>query len=506
MDERYIDPEMAETWSKRNKVANWQKVEIAVLKARVSLKELKEEDFQKILVLLLANPIDIQWWLEKEKDLKHDLAAFVEERRRFLPPELQGVFHEKVTSYDIEDTAFNMMLKESIAIVEKYYKLLEKVLVEIAEEYHYTIMNGRTHGQEAGLMTFSKRILGWIQDLRLVDMGKLKREAQMLRYSKLSGIIGNLGTLPPELEKETLTILGFEPYYGATQIMPRELYASIAQVLCQIVLTLDKIATAIRLGARSGRPIFQEPFGKKQKGSSAMPHKKNTISTEQIEGMGRMAIGYLIMISLNIKTWEERAIEQSCVERVAWPDLFHVVVHSLKTMTRVLQGLVVFSDNMLLEIIESRGTYASDEAKELLRKLGAQYGLNTEEAYRIIQLGAFDVFKRSEEIEAIRRNLPTSLEEADVLLETFRTLVEKQEPPISMKDIIAKGELTVSAQLDATEKDVQRWNEILKQIFSDPKNLEQWNQIFLPSNLLRGEKILYEKILPTEEDKKENAI
>jgi len=258
-------------------------------------------------------------------------------------------------------------------------------------------------------------------------------------------------------------------------------------------MTLDKIATAIRLGARSGRPIFQEPFGKKQKGSSAMPHKKNTISTEQIEGMGRMAKGFLNMIMDNIKTWEERTIEQSCVERVAWPDLFHVVIHSLKTMARVLKGLVVYPDNMLQEIVDSRGCYASSEAKEVLRKLGVQYGLTSEDAYRIIQLAAFNVFEPSEEIKIVRANLPKSLEEVDVLLPTFQQLPRPE--PISIRDIIAKGNLKVSSELEATEEDVKRWNDILKQMFSNPDNLEKWNQIFLPSYLLRNEAKLYQEII-----------
>lgn len=494
MDERYIDLEIARICSKETKVANWQRVEIAVLRAKVILKEVKEEDFERICVILLGNPVDIQLWLAEEKELKHDLAAFVKERRRLLPPELQGFFHEKITSYDIEDPAFNIMLREALTIVQGYYDSLEKVLVKQAKQYRYTIMNGRTHGQEAGLMTFGKRILSWIQDLRF-DMGNLQRTAEKLKYSKLSGIIGNYETIAPELEKETLAILGFEPYYGATQTMPREIYAPIAQALCQIVLTLDKIATTIRLGARSGRPIFQEPFGRKQMGSSAMPHKKNTISTEQMEGMGRMAKGYLSMIIDNIKTWEERAIEQSCVERVAWPDLLHVVTHCLKTMTKVLDGLVVYPDNMLLEIIESRGTYASDEAKELLKQLGAPYGLNPEEVYRLIQVGAFDVHKPSKGVEILRQGLPISLEQAHLMLETLQTLLKKQEPPISLRDIITRGGLTTSPQLAATEEDVARWNEILKKIFTNPANLEQWNRIFHPAYLLRNEAKLYKEIV-----------
>ena len=491
--ERYASKEINEIWSDKNKLKLWQKTELAVIEAMVELERISEEIYQKIAELLSSHPIDVNWWKEKDVEIKHDLNAFIEERLRFLPPELQQYFHQKITSYDTEEPAFATMLKESIALVEKYYRELNTVLVEMAKKYRFTIMNGRTHGQEAELQSFGKRCLTWLRDLRL-DFETLKRSAENLKYSKISGAIGNYGSIEPELEKKSLEILGFQPYYGATQIMPREISAPIAQALCQLVLTLDKIALAIRLGARSGRPIFQEPFAKKQKGSSAMPHKKNTISTEQMEGMARMAKGFLNMIMDNIKTWEERAIEQSSVERVAWPDLFHVVIHSLKTMTRVLKGLMVYPDNMLQEIVDSRGCYASSEAKEVLRKLGVQYGLATEDAYRIIQLAAFNAFEPLTEEKELRDNPLGSLGEADAWLHKFQ-YEGWIKSKISIQEIIFKGELKTSSQLEATEDIVQKWNQVLKQIFADPENVKKWYQIFLPSYLLRNEAKLYQEII-----------
>jgi adenylosuccinate lyase len=494
MIERYADKDIARIWSDENKLKLWQKTELAVIEAMAEIEQIDKEVYQKISKILESQPIDLNWWQAKDAEIKHDLNAFVEERLRFLPPELQPYFHRKITSYDDEEPAFATMLKESIALVEKYYQELEATLVEMAKKYRFTIMLGRTHGQGAALQSFGKRILTWLKVLRF-DLDNLKRESENLKYSKISGAIGNYESIEPELEKKALKILGFEPYYGAIQTMPREIYAPIAQALCQIVLTLDKIALDIRLGARSGRPIYQEPFGKKQKGSSAMPHKKNTISTEQMEGMGRMAKGFENMIKENIKTWEERAIEQSCVERVAWPDLFHIVIHSLKTMTRVLKGLVVYPDNMLWEIIESRGCYASSEAKEVLRQLGVQYGLTTEDAYRIIQLAAFNAFEPSDAIKRIRTNLPSSLTEAD---EALKDMAWHQEPkPTSIRWIISEGYLKTSPQLDITEGEVQKWNAILKQIFSQADNLEKWNQIFQPSYLLKNEAKLYQEIIGT---------
>lgn len=224
-----------------------------------------------------------------------------------------------------------------------------------------------------------------------------------------------------------------------------------------------------------------------------MPHKKNTISCEKIEGMARMAKGYLSMIMDNIKTWEERAIEQSSVERVAWPDLFHVVIHSLKVMKNVFDGLKVYPDNMLLEIVESRGCYASSEAKTVLNEIGISHGLTTEEVYRIIQLAAFNAFGSTEEIKKIRTNLSQSLAEADKLLTEFQQIPKP--PLVSIQEIIAEGKLRMSNELEATEENVQEWNRVLKKIFQNQVNLEHWNQIFLPSYHLKNEKKLYQEIL-----------
>ncbi len=492
MIERYEDKDIKIIWSNERKVELWQGVELAVIEAMENLGQIAGGIYSRVAEILSSQPIDLDWWLQREREIKHDLNAFIDERLRFLPPELAQYLHKKITSYDTEEPAFSQMIKHSIFWVKKHSANLEKTLTEMAKKYRYTIMNARTHGQEAELQTFGKRCLTWLADLKN-DLENLNRAETELKYSKLSGAVGNYGSIDPAVEKEALRILGFEPYYGATQIMPREIHAPIAQALCQIVLTLNKIALAIRLGARSGRPIYQEPFSKKQKGSSAMPHKKNTISTEQIGGMANAAEKFFMMIMGNIPTCEERDISQSCVERIAWPDLFHVVIHSLKTMQRVLAGLVVYPDNMLREIVDSRGCYASSEAKELLKKYGVRYGLGAEDAYRIIQLAAFNVFEPTEEAQCLRENPPQSFEAANELLLQFQETPRIK--PISIQEIIRDARLEASPELEASELDVQRWNEILQKIFQDPKNLEHWNEIFLPTYLLKNEAKLYQEIL-----------
>lgn len=490
MHYRYQKEPIADIFSDENKTWLWQSTEVAVIEAmgyagKISLKTATEV----ARILSEAPLVDLDWWKARDREIHHDLNAFIDERLRHLPPEYQEYLHKKITSFDTEEAAFATMLIQALQVVYQYADALEAVLVDLAKKYRYNIMMGMTHGQAAELQTFGKRCLTWLRDLRF-SRGIVETAAKNLKYSKISGAIGNYGSIDPEVERIALELLGFVPYYGAKQIIPREIYAPLAQALCQLVASCNKIALDIRLGARSTRPIYQEPFGKKQKGSSAMPHKKNTILTEQIEGMLRMAKGYFGMIMDNITTWEERAIEQSCVERVAWPDLFHVTVHVLETMTKVLKNLVVYPDNMLLEVMETQGCYASSEAKELLKEMGKEHWTLAEESYRIVQLAAFNVF------ESRRREFfpNESLAQADEQL----SWLMKNPPTVqwrSIQDIIIKGDLSVSPQLEATKEDVDRWNMILVIIFQQEENRERWGEIFSPSYLLKNENVLYREIL-----------
>lgn len=495
MHERYVNERIKDIWSDEHKLRLWQQVELAIIYARQSvLHELSPEQVSEIEDCLQANLIDVEWWKKKDKEIHHDLNAFVLERIRHLPPELQQFFHKRVTSYDIEEPAFALQLAASVEVIENLIAQLEDSLKNRALTFRYTIMLGRTHGQWAELQSFGKRILSWYQDLQL---GKdyLKQAKERLFFSKISGAIGNYGGLSPVLEAEALSLFDSEPFYGATQIMPREIYLPLASALVSIAGSLNKMALSIRLGARSGLPLYQEPFSKKQTGSSTMPHKKNTIRTEQMEGMFRLAKSYLQAITDNIQTWEERAIEQSCVERVVWPDLFHVVGHMLKVMQNVLFGLVVYSNNMLKEVIDSRGTYASSGVKEFLVKYGYKVGLSKEECYRIVQLATFNVF-----YSGGLGIVPHSLYQADELVRN--QIGFQSQMQMSIKDIIQNADLRFSASLGFSAKVVAEWNEKLKKIFfpnpgtigASSKLLQEWDEIFLPSHLLKGEEVIFNAV------------
>ena len=499
MHYRYQDERIVAAWSDEAKLLEWEDVELAVVLAREILGRIPRGTHERIKVILKANPPDIEWWHAREKETDHDLQAFLDERLRHLLPELQCYLHEDMTSYDTEEPAFVFRLYRSAEIVQKEAIELLTVLKGLALKYRFAPMQARTHGQEAELKTFGARCACWYRDL-ILDLVVLDQAESQMKYAKLSGAVGNYTGMDPELERKALSLFmeDLRPYVGATQILPRELFVSLSGALVQIVGTINKIATVIRLMARSGRPTAQEPFGKKQKGSSAMPHKKNTIKTEKIEGMSRMAQGYQQMIVQNISTWEERAIEQSSVERVAWQDLFHVTVHSITTMRRVLQGLRVYPDNMLYEIAASRGTYASVHAKELLKELLSPHGYPQNVAYRIVQLAAFCVFSPDEESKKLRENLANDLTEADRLLVDYRDhLLNKTAiSSDSIQSIIPAGRLFWVEDLDIAHEDIEVWNTLLRAVFTDEEAMARWNEIFKPSFILKGEKALLQSIFP----------
>lgn len=496
MIERYSDQKITRIWGLENKFTLWQRVELAVIEAREKLAKIPEGMHATIKGILESNPIDIAFIDDREKILHHDLNSFLEERLRFLPPELQAEFHKRMTSYDTEEAPFAMMLKSSCGHVFKKVKDLLEKLREKAIAYRHTPMNARTHGQEAEMQSFGKRCLSWHMDLNTA-LYNLTVTANNLDVSKLSGAIGTNSGIDPELENTALSILGFKPWVGATQIMPRVLYSPIASALADLTLVIDKIANDIRLGARSGRPLWHEPFGKGQKGSSAMPHKKNTILCENIEGMAQMARHHAAGIKENIKTWEERAIAQSSVERVFWPDLFHVTVRAVTVMTKVIDGLTVYPDNMLAEIIESRGCYASNEAKEVLVELGLPFGLDREDAYRIVQLAAWNAFRVDGHAMHVRDCPPKSLDEADYWLGKMVDHGGRAFDDIpSIQSIILNGNLGNNPELASDLVIIAAWNAKLRQIFGqdDTQARIRWNEIFRPSHILANEAHLFKEV------------
>jgi adenylosuccinate lyase len=494
MIERYKDPKIDELSSDKAKTQRWQDVELAVIEAKTKLGLAPPNVYEEILVLWTKNPIDLEKWYENEKASDHDLAAFIKERKDCLPPELARYVHaDNMTSYDTEEPANAIYLLNCLQLVFKQIDVLHHTLRQLAEKHRYTIMNGRTHGQEAELQSFGKRVCTWLRPIQQVKEMMFFIRNKRLNYSRLSGAIGNYSGISPELEKEALEILGLVPYVGATQIMPRSNYMPLISSLVELMGNIANIAIDIRLGARSGRPIYQEPFKKTQVGSSAMPHKKNTIKTENSAGMYIMGSNFATMLQQTMVTWEERAIEQSCVERIAWADLFHVVMYALKTITKVLEGLEVYPDNMYQEIIESRGCYAASHAKEVLVELLTPEGLSSEEVYRIVQLASFNAFEVPKLRLGLRKRLPHSIPHAVTALVTMG--IVKPEPIVSIQTTIRGGKLRVFEGLEATADQVKAWNIALKTVFGHQSAIDKWNLIFDPTWLLRNESYIFNEVL-----------
>lgn len=487
---RYSNPRITEIWSDANKLKLWQATELAVIQARSEMGVFPSDAISRIEAILEKKEIDLDWWLARDKEIHHDLNAFLDERLRHLPVELHQFFHEKMTSYDTEEPPMSLMLIASAEEVINQANSMMDLLWDMMRKYRHTPMLGRTHGQEAKLQSFGKRVFTW--HIRLYrSVIEMHQAIDLIIRSKLSGAIGNYQGVSPEEEEKALQFLGLTPFKGATQIMPRQLHQPLVNSLVMIVSSLTQIAEDIRLAARSGNPILQEPFGKKQKGSSAMPHKKNTITCENQIGMLILAKGFARMLQDCQVTWEERSIEQSSVERIAWPDLFHVVMNSFKNMNRVLSGLRVNTDNMLLEIHNSRGCYASEEAKEWLKKKGADFLLEHEDAYRIVQLASFIVHEPYQSRKKLRERIPVSYEEAQEILDyQLAGLIEATEDVEHIGKLISEGNLRPVDELDISAGQIRQWNHLLMEIFDDPDNQASWQEIFQISYHLRNEKVL----------------
>lgn len=492
MDKRYVNPKIEWIWSYENKLRLWLDTELAVIFAREELGIYPLETYEAINGRLSKKKINLKWWRTKDKEINHDLNAFIRERVRHLPKRLHKFFHDGMTSYDTQEAAFVRILMDSEAEIMSLLEELRDVIVAKALENRYTFMMARTHGKNAQIETFGKRILSWLAEIDIC-INELTKAKGNLGQAKLSGAIGNYGSITPEIELKALETLGLKPFYGATQIMPRELYLPLADAMDTTCKAIEKIARDFWLMTRDPRPLLSEPFGKKQMGSSAMPHKKNPITIEQLIGMATMAGGYREMIRQNIITAEERDISQSSVERVAWPDLFHVTARSISSLTKVLGGMVVYRDNMMREIIESRGTYASEKAKGFLKE---KLGLSYMDAYRVVQLASFNVM---EEQDPVIKEASSSFADVRANMDQIRSRISS-EKITSISDVIMNGELRVTPTLDISLEDVTRFNGILLKHFKafgedGDKTREDWWEVFNPANHVKGEDILYEKIL-----------
>ncbi|OGC29448.1 adenylosuccinate lyase [candidate division WOR-1 bacterium RIFOXYB2_FULL_48_7] len=379
MIDRYTMPKMREIWSEENKFRKWLEVELAACEAWSSLGKIPREALHKIK---RKAAFDVKRINEIEKETNHDLIAFLTSVAEKVGRESRFI-HLGLTSYDVEDTARSMQLCEAADLLIKDLDDAIKILKRRAKEEKHTVMMGRTHGVHAEPITFGLKLLVWIAEMER-NVERLKQAREVIAVGKVSGAVGSYAAVDPRVEEYVCKKLKLTPSPASTQILQRDRHAQFVTTLAVIAATLEQFATEIRNLQRTEVWEVEEPFGKGQKGSSAMPHKKNPITCERIAGLARVIRGNSLAALENVATWHERDITHSSVERVILPDSCLLLDYMLHLFAKVIDGLVVMPQNMRKNIDKSQGLIFS---QKLLLAL-AEKGLTREEGYKIVQTAA----------------------------------------------------------------------------------------------------------------------
>jgi adenylosuccinate lyase len=368
---------MARVWSEEAKLARWLEVELAALEGWAHVGAVPAEAVQAIRGR--ARPPSPEHVAELEKATNHDVAAFVDAAAELLGPEGRWL-HYGLTSSDVVDTALAVQIGKAGAVVLAGLERAFGAVVARAEEHRETLTIGRTHGVHAEPTTFGLKLAGWAFALDR-DRARIASALDGMRVGKLSGAVGQYATVEPEVERVACERLGLEPAASSTQILQRDRHAAVLSALALLAATLERCATEIRHLARTEVREVQEPFGSGQKGSSAMPHKRNPIVSERICGLARVVRGHALVGLENVALWHERDISHSSAERLVLPDAFLAVDYMLDRFVWLVEGLVVFPERMRENVESTRGLFFS---QRLLLAL-VETGLARDAAYRLVQ-------------------------------------------------------------------------------------------------------------------------
>jgi adenylosuccinate lyase len=368
---------MARIWSEEAKLERWLAVELAALDAWAEVGAVPRD--VAATVRSDARVPTPERVAELERTTNHDVAAFVDAVAEPLGPDGRWV-HFGLTSSDVLDTALALAVQDAGRLVLDGVSRAFAVVVERAEEHRDTITIGRTHGVHAEPTTFGLKLAGWAFQLHR-DRGRVERAVEGLRVGKLSGAVGTYASAPPEVERLACEALGLEPAPSSTQILQRDRHAELLNALALLASSLDRFALEIRNLARTEVSEVEEPFGSGQKGSSAMPHKRNPIVSERICGLARVVRGYAAVGLENVALWHERDISHSSAERVVLPDAFLAVDYMLDRFAWLVHGLVVRPEPMRANLDATGGLFFS---QRLLLAL-VEAGLARDDAYRLVQ-------------------------------------------------------------------------------------------------------------------------
>ncbi len=376
MIERYSRPEMADIWTEENQFKAWLEVELAACKAWSKLGKIPPEDVE----LLYKNAsFDVKRIKEIEKETRHDVVAFTRSVSESLGPEKKWV-HYGLTSTDVVDTANGYRLRQANQILSRGIERMITVLAEKAKEHKNTVMMGRTHGVHAEPTTFGLKCALWYTEMKR-NQTRFESAASGVEFGKLSGAVGTFANIPIEVEELTCEELGLNPAPISTQTLQRDRHANYMAVLALIGSSLEKMAVEVRHLQRTELREAEEFFRKGQKGSSAMPHKRNPVSSENISGCSRVLRGYMMSAYENIPLWHERDISHSSVERIILPDATILLDYMLSRFAGVIEKLVVYPENMRENMDKTHGLVFSQRLLLML----IDKGLSREEAYDTVQ-------------------------------------------------------------------------------------------------------------------------
>ena len=386
MIERYTLPAMKLIWSDQFKYETWLKVEILATEARVNMGQVPAADLE---VIKQKATFSVDRINEIENTTNHDVIAFLTNVNENVGNESRHL-HYGMTSSDVLDTALSYQIKEATHIIQKKVDELIEVLATRAKEHKNTLCIGRTHGIHAEVTTMGLKFAQWFDEIRR-NRKRLNDALFEISTGKISGAVGTFDHLSPEVEEYVCKHLGLRPEPVSTQVIQRDRHAFYLSVLAIMAGTLEKIATEVRHLQKTEVLEVEEYFGKGQKGSSAMPHKRNPIVCERITGMARMMRSYVNPGIENISLWHERDISHSSVERVVFPDATILIDYMLQKSIDLVWKLIIYPENMMKNIQLTRGLIFSQKVLLAL----TESGLSREESYAAVQDAAMRVWRNA---------------------------------------------------------------------------------------------------------------
>lgn len=397
MIERYSRPEMRNIWSEENKFKAWLEVEICACEAWADLGVIPKEDVEK---LRASASFDIDRIYEIEQETRHDVIAFTRAVSESLGEERKWV-HYGLTSTDVVDTALGYLLRQANEILERDIINFIEILKEKALAYKNTPMMGRTHGVHAEPTTFGLKMALWHEEMKR-NLERFRHAADNVQYGKISGAVGTYANIDPAVEEFVCNKLGTKAAPISTQTLQRDRHAEYMATLALVATSLDKFATEIRALQKSEFREVEEAFAKGQKGSSAMPHKRNPIGSENISGLSRVIRGHMVSAYENVTLWHERDISHSSVERIILPDATMLLNYMLNRFGNIVKNLTVFPENMQRNI---QRTYGVPFSGRVMTKL-IDKGMSREQAYDTVQPRAMQAWEEQRSFKDIISETP----------------------------------------------------------------------------------------------------